>query len=938
MSFFTILKARYFFLLPLLSFLLAWAGRPCAFEAIEINRDFQKTAINRQLSYWIDPTNSLDISTISSPAFNHRFTPVDQKTSFGYSRATFWFQFTTNNSTVENQLWYLEHQYPVIDEIDFFQPAPGGFEVFHSGDQRRFSQRPIQYRTTVFPVNNPPGRQTYFIRMKSGGTMAIPLTAWPAAAFERHKNFDTAFQWIYYGIMLATIFYNLFIFLSVREASYLYLIWFIICSSFFTMAHNGLAYQQFWPDSPYWANVCHPFFGFGTIIGQIFFARAFLATRQNAPVFHRLFQLLVMIGSLLIFTPFVLEYRFATQFSVIYAALCSISMIVGGVTLLFKGLRQARFFISAWSAYFCGTILIALKAYGLLPNNIFTDSGIQLGIGLLVIILSFGLADRINTIRKEREKALDSVRVSESRYRLLAENVQDVIWTMNLQTMGIDYISPSVTRFRGFTPQEAMQLSLDETLTPESKAIALEVIAKEINADPSGQADGNRSHTLELEYYHKNGSTLWAEVTTSFLRDQNGCLTGLVGVSRDISARKKAEHERARLESQLRQASKMEAIGTLAGGIAHDFNNILSAIMGYVEICLYESDRKSKTAFRLQRVLSACERAKDLVRQILTFSRQDEQTRKPVHLNLILREVLKLIKASLPATITIRKKIAGERFIVMADPTHLHQVIMNLCTNAADAMAKNGGILSIALDSVEIDTETAARYMKANAGFYARLSISDTGHGIKPDIIERIFEPFFTTKEPGRGTGMGLAMVHGIVTNLGGVIYAYSEPDKGSTFHVLLPKIMEPPPLENSMEILFEKGSERILYVDDEKFIIDMAEEMLGSLGYRVTITQSSLEALSIFRQNMNGFDLIITDQTMPDLTGINLAKAIVAERPDIPIILCTGFTDLIELEKVQSMGIRCYIMKPYSKADISKTIRQVLDHRRLGNPGHLES
>lgn len=899
---------------------------PLAAATFDLNSSWIKKPINEFVEYTVDPTNQLDIHTISSYPHSTRFMPLGQRSSFGYSKATHWFRFTACNTGSQNLAWYLEHSYPVIDEIDFFHPTSAGFIVYQSGDLRPFEQRPVTYRTTVFPVHLPPGEQTFYIRIRSSGAIVIPLTAWKADAFIRHQNTDIAFQWVYYGIMLATVFYNLFIFVSVREASYLFLIIFITGCSLFTMTHNGLAFQHFWPKATNWANSCHPFFGFSGIIGGLLFSRSFLTTRQNAPFFDRLYCLLLFAGTIFLITPFLLEYRYATQLSVIYSAISAIAMISGGLFLFHKKVRQARFFLTAWSAFIVGIILISLKSYGLLSSNLFTDSGIQLGTGLLVIILSLGLADNINTIRKERERALDNVRESEKRYRLLAENVQDVIWTMDLRTMKTNYITPSVFRFRGFTPEEAIQMDLDNTVTPESKKTVLEMIEKELDNDGNADVHPNRSNTLELEYYHQNGSTLWAEVTTSFLRDSHNQPIGIVGVSRDISARKKTEKEKLLLETQLRQSSKMEAIGTLAGGIAHDFNNILSAIMGYVEICLNEHSRESKTAFRLRRVLAACDRAKDLVRQILTFSRQDDQTKKPVHFNMIVREVLKLIKASLPATISIQRKIAEESITIMADPSQIHQIIMNLCTNAADAMRSNGGTLSVSLDSVEIDAETAARYMDLKSGEYARLSVSDTGHGMDRKTMDRIFDPFFTTKGPGRGTGMGLSLVHGIVSSLEGAIYLYSEVGKGSTFHVFLPKTSESPSLDIAGEQPIEPGHENILYVDDEEFIIDMAREMLSSLGYQVTVARNGREALALFQKNHDHFDLIITDQTMPYMTGLNLANEILTIRPDIPIILCTGYTDLMELENIQSSGIRQYIMKPYSKADISKMIRKVMD------------
>ncbi len=474
-----------------------------------------------------------------------------------------------------------------------------------------------------------------------------------------------------------------------------------------------------------------------------------------------------------------------------------------------------------------------------------------------------------------------------------------------------------------------MNLSLDETLTPESQKLVQEDLAKELEKDRSGFFDPNRSRTLELEYYHKNGSTVWAEVTTAFLRDQNKKPIGITGVTRDITERRKAEKEKKRLEIQLQQSQKMEAIGTLAGGIAHDFNNILSAIMGNIEISLIGLAKENKLAIRLKRVLEACERAKDLVLQILMFSRQGEQAQRPVYMNFIVKEVLKLIRASLPATIKIQQNITDEKKIVLSDPTHIHQVVMNLCSNAADAMKESGGVLGIILDSVEMNAETAKKYHKLSPGEYIRLTVTDTGHGMVPDVMKRIFDPFYTTKEQGKGTGMGLALVHGIVSKIGGAVHVISEPEKGSSFQVFFPKAREELIADGEDEEDIPTGDENILFVDDEKNIVEMAQEMFSGMGYKVISTMRSLDALSIFKKQPDRFDLIISDQTMPDLTGINLAKAILEIRPDIPIIICTGFSDLIDPEMVKSIGIQEYVLKPYSKMNIARLIRKVLEQSR---------
>ncbi|MFH2067612.1 MAG: 7TM diverse intracellular signaling domain-containing protein [Pseudomonadota bacterium] len=897
-----------------------WAAEP-------LRLDFpRKMPIQKHLEYFVDAGNSIDIDRVASSEGDALFSSIGKKKGFGYSRSTFWFRFSAVNPTMKSITWYLEHVYPVIDEIDFYIPGPEGWKMFQSGDFRPFSTRPVNFRTSVFPVEQPPGTQTFYIRIKSNGSIAIPFVAWTASAFESHIHSDNAFHWIYYGIMLSTILYNLFIFLSVREISYLYLIAFIMGSSVFTMAHSGMAFQYLWPDFCRWANACHPFFGFIGLTASVQFTRSFLATRETYPGFDRVLSVFFIFGLFLIFAPFWLEYHYTTQSMAIYGTLGALTMIYGGVVLFFRGVRQSRFFLLAWTSWVLSVFLMFMKSFGFLPSNLITDSGVQVGTGLLVIFFSFGLADKINTMQRERKKALEEVQQSEKRYRLLAENVKDVIWTIDLETMKYTYLTPSVASFRGFTCEEAMNLSMAETLTPDSQKRVKETVRKELETDRLETSDPNRSRTIELEYYHKNGSTVWAEVTTTFFRDENGKPIGITGVTRDITERRRAEAERKRLEIQLQQSQKMEAIGTLAGGIAHDFNNILSAIMGNIEISLAGLAKDGKLAVRLRRVLDACERAKDLVLQILMFSRRSEQARKPVYMNYIIKEVLKLIRASLPSTINIKQDITLDKKIVLSDPIHIHQVVMNLCSNAADAMRESGGVLGIRLDSIVLNREAAEKYHRLSPGDYIRLTVTDTGYGMDPAVMERIFDPFYTTKEQGKGTGMGLSLVHGIVTKMGGAVHVTSRPEKGSVFQVFFPKAGEDLIADEEETDDIPTGNERILFVDDEINIVDMAREMLSGMGYLVTSTASSREAQSIFEKQPEAFDLVITDQTMPDLTGMNLAKAMLRTRSDIPIILCTGFADLIEPEMLQSIGIRELVLKPYSKISMARLIRKLLE------------
>jgi len=391
-----------------------------------------------------------------------------------------------------------------------------------------------------------------------------------------------------------------------------------------------------------------------------------------------------------------------------------------------------------------------------------------------------------------------------------------------------------------------------------------------------------------------------------------------LGISEDIT-----EHKR--LEEQLRQAQKMESIGTLAGGIAHDFNNILASIIGYTELALDDVEKGSLLYRNLQEVFIAGQRAKDLVKQILTFSRQVERELKPLQPKFIVKEALKLLRASIPSTIEIEQNVQSNTF-VMGDSTQIHQVLMNLCTNAAHAMEHKEGQLAINLSDVEIDSEFVSTHPTLKPGPYINLTVTDTGHGMSSDVLEKMFDPFFTTKEKGEGTGMGLSVVHGIVHSHGGIIYAYSEPGKGSIFKVFLPVLERRLEAEDKVERPIPTGTESILFVDDEPSIVNMGKQILESLGYNVTARTSSIDSLELIKEKADRFDIVITDMTMPQMTGDKLAREIMRIRPNIPVILCTGFSVRIDEKNAMAMGIRAFVSKPILKREIAEIIRAVLD------------
>jgi len=425
---------------------------------------------------------------------------------------------------------------------------------------------------------------------------------------------------------------------------------------------------------------------------------------------------------------------------------------------------------------------------------------------------------------------------------------------------------------------------------------------------------------FETKRLSKQGRTVYVLLSAAILKDRQGINNGLVVNLNDITERKK-------LEIQLQQAQKMEAIGTLAGGIAHDFNNILFPVLGHTEILMMDTPKDSPAYDRLKKLYAGAIRARDLVKQILTFSRQDSFELKTIQLQPIVKEVLDFIRATIPTTIEIRQDISNNCTNVKADSTQIHQIVMNLTTNAYHAMEETGGELKVSLKEIEFGRhDIISPDMKS--GTYVCLSVADTGIGMDKELTGKIFDPFFTTKEKGKGTGMGLSVVHGIVAGMNGIIQADSKPDKGTKINVYFPvEKKDSERLPDQAKNPMPGGIEKILLVDDEEDIVTMEKQTLELLGYQVTSHTSSIEALENFQADPHKFDMVITDMAMPKMPGDKLSTELISIRPDIPILLCTGFSETISEEKAASMGIKGFLLKPIGMKDLSRKIREVLDN-----------
>ncbi|MBW1680965.1 MAG: PAS domain S-box protein [Deltaproteobacteria bacterium] len=523
----------------------------------------------------------------------------------------------------------------------------------------------------------------------------------------------------------------------------------------------------------------------------------------------------------------------------------------------------------------------------------------------------------------ERKQAEEALRKSEVLMQRIFEASPFGICLIG-KDRRIKWYNKTLTRMFGYSSGEVYGANA-RMLHPNDEEF------KRIEEAISSLGSGKKAHDIETSCVRRDGSVFDCHIRYALINPESE-ESDVLAIAEDVTERKKAEEEKIRLEKELRRAQKMEAIGTLAGGIAHDFNNILAAIIGISELAQMETPEGSLLHTHLGQVLAAGLRARDLVKQILAFSRQNSEQLIPMSIHPVVKEGLKLLRSSLPTTIKINRYIKKGPELILGDPTQIHQILMNLCTNAEHAMREKGGTLDVKLERVDIDEAMAALHQHLQPGPYMRLEVSDTGKGIDPEVKDRIFDPYFTTKESWEGTGLGLAVVQGIVQTHGGAIIVESEVGKGTTFGVYFPIIegeKEGVQEQEKVERALPTGNERILFIDDEEMLVEVGKGILEQLGYDVTVRTSSLEALELFKAKSGYFDLVITDMSMPNMTGEHLSRELMKIRPGTPIILCTGFSHVISKEKARAIGIRSFAMKPLISKDLAQTVRRVLDEKR---------
>ncbi|MFO7883368.1 MAG: response regulator [Desulfobacteraceae bacterium] len=530
-----------------------------------------------------------------------------------------------------------------------------------------------------------------------------------------------------------------------------------------------------------------------------------------------------------------------------------------------------------------------------------------------------------STLKKElerRKKSETSLKISEARFRDIANSMGDWIWEIDAQGY-YTYSSQGSEAITGYPPYALIGKKFSFLYTDKSLKLPLETIQNHI-------ADEATFMNIEIWISNRDNSRKCLLTSGKPVKDENKKIIGYRGVNKDITLLKESEKKKKKLMSQLRQAQRLEAVGTLAGGIAHDFNNILGSILGYTQLIQMDVPENAKEQHYIKQILEGCNRAKNLILQLLDFSRANSRKHYKAAISpaIIIKEAVKLLRATLPSSISIKTEISDPAGKIMAEPAQIQQVIMNLCTNSLKAMDNNQGTLTIRSEKVNFSPDSPGDLPapELEYGPYMALSVIDDGHGIEPDIMDKIFNPYFSTRQKEQGSGLGLSVVHGIATECKGAVTVKSAPDKGAEFTLYFPAHT---PGEQGAKIDLAvsagRGQGRILFIDDEKMLVELGKTILDRLGYKTTAMQSPLKALSMIEEDPSAFDIVITDMTMPGIQGITLAEKIKKIRPDMPIILITGISNFEESEDIKSINIDAVLPKPLSINTLSNTLQNLL-------------
>jgi PAS domain S-box-containing protein len=700
------------------------------------------------LQIYEDKDKDLTIEQIISPEISRAFRPnLQDIPNFGYTHSAYWLQFAINNNTPEKKKFFLEISYALLDYVTLYAPDnQGKFIEKKSGRLMLFQEREVKHRNFVFPIDiNPMEIRTYYLRMESQDSLSAPLKLFTPEAFGKKGQKEQYILGIFYGIIVAMILYNLFIYISLKELCYLYYVLFIGAFLIYILSENGVAYQYLWPNFPWWSKRAIPFHVAMVVIWSSFFVQKFLNTKLLTPRLHKAIYIFSTAGILGILFSLTMNYYFTIIYVVVLIFLYSPLLIATGYFCWRKGYSPGGYLLVAWAVLLLGSIAYALKAFGIFPEAFLTKYGVPIGAGIQVILLSIGLADRINAMKKDLQMLNKSLELREEKYRTILESIEEGYYEVDI-VGNVNFVNDSMCKILKYSKDKLLGMHGPDYIDREHAG-------KIYQTFKSVYMSGEPSKAIDWEFIRKDGSRGYAEISVSLIKDSKDQVIGFRGIARDLTERRLIEKERKQLETQLQRAQKMEAIGTLAGGVAHDLNNILSGLVSYPGVLLMELPEDSPLREPLLTIKKSGQRAAAIVQDLLTLSRSNVSATEVINLNNIISEYLKSPEykrlESYHPKVQVETNFEMNLLNILGSSVHLSKTVMNLISNAAEAMPE-GGTVSISTENHYIDRP-----------------IRGHGIGISSEDKDRIFEPFYTKKKMGRsGTGLGMAVVWGTVKTI----------------------------------------------------------------------------------------------------------------------------------------------------------------------------
>lgn len=848
-----------------------------------------------------------------------------QEFSYSYSKSSHWFKFSLKNISSNRLLYILQIANADINHVDFYLVNNNKLlKKINTGEVYDFSTRELQHRHFLFNLQiDPEKKYDVYIRTASDGeSLVVPIKLQNYQTFWYDDRADEILDMIGLGFIIFIVILSLGLALIFKKWMYLKYSIYVTLSLFSIWSIQGYTAFFFFRSQPWLSDHSGTA---ASILGCIFlflFIRDFL---QIDALKHKKISLtidsIVFVGLTLVVIS-LLPSPFESIGYIGNEVLTTLTfLLVPGIAIYLRKENRsaARFVLISYIPLTLTVLSYMLRSLGLIHNT-FLLNGIDISFTFQIFVLVIALLDNFRRSQRDRIHKIEAQNEELQKLKLASSETDNSIAIFD-KDGNIEWCN------QGF--ENLYQIEFDELQEDYGKNIVELSINKDIKEHFKECTETAAPVIYETEHIDNSGNKLWIQTTLSPITYENGDIHNYITIDSDFTQYKKAEEEKKQLQEQLVQSQKMETIGKLAGGIAHDFNNILTPIIGYTDMAISELPQKSGIKEDLNIVLTAAFRAKKLVNQILTFSRQFKQDIDVFLIQDAISEVIKLLKSTIPPNIQIEYNNNIPGAIIEADITQIQQVFMNLCSNAIHAIGNKEGQIIITQKLIHIDGNNSDIKTKLSYGKYIHISVTDNGSGIDKKTIDKVFDPFFTTKEVGKGTGLGLSVVHGIITNYNGDIVFESTPGKGTTINIYLPFAKHTSVLkkqQNDSPAIKDGNNEHILIVDDEQNIVHMLKRLLERHGYKTTCLTSSVEAMKFFFENSESIDLIITDQTMPFINGDEFALNILEKTPKAKIILITGYSEIINSEKADSIGIKKMLFKPIQSELLLSEIRNVLD------------